>query len=117
MAVQSKLIPVDEFYAGDETPLVFSVVDKNGDPVDLDGGSVHWVLADVPGGTVLVDKPNNSGASITDAPNGKVTVTPDKADTVALKTEQYHHELEVTLNGKAETGAWGPFKLYSTSAN
>lgn len=86
-----------ELYAGDSKYLDFIATD-NGAAVDLTGVTIKWVMKrfvssasnDVYKDTI------GGGVSITDAANGKFTVTIAPSDTKTLAVGTYYHEAEVT---------------------
>jgi hypothetical protein len=85
-------------YAGNDEELDISLFGENGDPLDLTGSTVLWVLASAyDPGVALLSKSSApmSGILITNAVQGMVIVTIDHEDTIDLGGQPYVHEAAV----------------------
>lgn len=111
-------IAAGDYFSGDNLDILFTVSDGDnpGNPKDLTGASIDWVLAKQQGKAPLITKSIGSGVTITDAANGKGTVSIQQADTENLKGDTYWHELQVTVGGKRSTSMYGDFIIESDSA-
>ena len=90
------------------TTLTHSVTAKKdgGAAIDLTGltgSGVRWRLTDWDKLETKVTKTIGSGVTVTDASNGKFTVTLDPGDTINLEPDYYRHEGEVTEGSGAIT--------------
>lgn len=81
-----------------EPPLDYVFTDADGQPVDLTGKAVVFIMAPEPGGTVKV---NRQAATITDATNGLVQYPWGATDTDT--SGRYLAEFEATGSGKKQS--------------
>lgn len=82
----------DSFVKGESVERVITVLDSAGAVVNITGATPHFALGRRQGGAALVGtelSPANATASLTDAPNGVMTVTIDKTVTVNLLGSYY----------------------------
>lgn len=85
----------DPYFAGDSLELPITV-EEDGSVKDISGWSSEWALSETPGGSELVNEADSGvDVTITDGPNGEVTVTVDAGVTDGL-SRNYHHELRLT---------------------
>jgi hypothetical protein len=97
--MQTTSVQSFEMFAGDTRAITFTVIDDNGNSVDLTGGSVTWQMAasnwrSDPSILPLLTK--HSPTAITLA-NGSFTVNILSTDTVGFTEGSYYHEAQVTL--------------------
>ena len=94
----------DEMFAGNKRVQRFTIEDEDagdGSAKDLTGLTVKWILTNVdkkgtPTATPLLDKASTGpDVSVTDAANGIVEVTIQKADTSGFSAGNYYFEVEV----------------------
>lgn len=87
-----------QMYAGDDKTLQVTVVDEDGDPVNLTAASIKWQATRSLGKTSAISKTATAGGgiTITDASNGEFEVTLTAANTDGL-SGTYQHEAEVTF--------------------
>ena len=97
------------YIAGDYLELVVTILDGDGEPVDISGIlAARYVITkagagDYPIGSALVSKALGSGIAITNGAAGVLTVTIANGDTGAL-VGGYRHELEITdADGRVST--------------
>lgn len=88
----------DNYYAGDALQLTITVT-QDGSAKDLSNVTTEWALSSSAGETELLNE-GDSGVSstVTDAPNGEVSVTLDSGVTDDF-VGQYEHELRITEGG------------------
>lgn len=85
-----------EMYSGDSYDLEVTVTDENGAIVNISGASITWSLYKSVASPTLVSKgTSTSGITITDAVNGKFTVSLVPADTQKL-AGTYEHSAKLT---------------------
>lgn len=85
------------YAAGDDLELQFTVVDSDGDAVNITGFTARFALSRRPGGTTLVGtglSPATATASLTTPASGIYTITIDKSVTAAL-SGTYYFETEI----------------------
>lgn len=106
-----------ELDAGDDFAFGMDVLDETGAALDLTSATIRYGLsAKASDPAPLVEKDSGAlGGVVIEAPPtaGKITVSLDSADTVDL-AGRYHHEVEVTLAGKALTAATGTATIFPT---
>jgi|GEM_PF-4150342 len=86
-----------EMYSGDDQTIEITVTDDAGDPVDLSGSELTFVIAE--DGSAEVTKATADGdISITGANNNVATIQLDASDTDDLDGA-YHIELQQTDSG------------------
>lgn len=103
-----------DMHSGDSRDLEITVVDENDAAVDVSAATMTWELSKLdssgtlpaPRGAALVTKTVGSGITITDGPNGELTVALDPADTADLRGDHYH-ELQIVTGGKTSTVLFG----------
>lgn len=91
-----RLPEIDDWISGDDRVLAFSVVDANGDPVDISNADVSWYLTEQP----YHDDPADAVLSGDDS--GVELVTDSRVDTSA-------GEWEVRVDGDATAELWGSY--------
>ena len=114
------------FYSNNDFVLSFTLYDDDATPVtvlDITGASLTWALshslsANNPNKTPLLIKSTAAGGiTITDAPNGLVSVTISDADTEFLRGT-FYHELELTdTSGNKSVQATGTITLLRNVTN
>ena len=97
------ILAEDEFYQNTDYPFEVQAVDTNGDPVDISGMALSWLLkrrSSDPDANAIITKTTSAGIVITDGPNGicLVTVSADDTDGT-VKPGVYVHELKRTDAG------------------
>lgn len=92
-----------QYRAGETVQLLFTVVDDNGDPANITGMDVVFVLGRKPGETAVAttDSPANATATITNAAGGLYTVT-FQSDYDFLGTYRFESWLEDGSGNKSE---------------
>ena len=86
-------------YSGDTKLLEITVLDQDGDPVDLTGATVKWQMAKkVTSDTPVLSKEIGSGVVIMNPTAGRFDISLQPADTAAIKGA-YYHEAEITESG------------------
>jgi hypothetical protein len=86
-----------EMWAGEYKEITLTILKPDGTAEDLTGASVSWVAKTRPDANLpaLVSKSTGHGAEVLTPPiEGKVRVTLEEADTAALRSRTYYHELE-----------------------
>jgi len=86
-------------FIGDENIISFSVLDVDGQAVDMTSGSARWVLSRAPGSTIILDYETGGADPITLTEVGdvwyvKITL-PDTA-TATLFPRVYYQECDTT---------------------
>lgn len=82
--------------SGDTRTLTVTVNDRvTGDPIDLTGASIAWVLAKNNKSTAEIEKSVGSGITVATPASGVFVVTINPADTTDLDGI-YYHEAQVT---------------------
>lgn len=99
-------------FAGDTKVVQITVLDADGDPVDITSATIKWQAARSLGKSPVITKATGgSGVSITDAANGVFEVTLSGSDTEDLKGD-YYFEAEVTASdGTISTVIAGTMKV------
>jgi len=109
-----------ELWAGDTKQLVVTVTDDAGDPKDLTGATVRWILQGRPAdSSPLLDKDNDAkgGVTIVDAAGGVFRVDLSPEDTEELSPRTYYHEAEVTdASGNISTVLIGSLVIHRSAA-
>ena len=100
-------------HSGDTRNIVITIVDSTSTAVPL--GSVTdltWALSKkasdsvTPRGAAIVTKAIATGITVTDAPNGVISIILTPADTASLAGE-YYHELQMTFGAAVSTVLFG----------
>jgi hypothetical protein len=104
------------YHEGDDLEIDVSVT-EDGSAKDITGAEITWVLAESQGGAAKIEKSTSGGGvTITDAANGKFTITVEGSDTKDLAGHHYH-EAEVTDNvGQTSTVLTGTFQIQQDTA-
>ncbi len=84
------------WYQGTTRKITTTIVDTNGDNVDLTGATAKFALAPILSGDDPVYKLTGDGV-VLDQPSAAATVTVDPGDTAMLTPGDYCMQLEVTL--------------------
>ena len=104
-----------ELFKGNSKDLPVSVCDKAGAVVDITSATIRWWATEREvSGSVVIQKDIGSpgGITVTDAVNGKFTITIDPTDTKDLAGKFLYHEAEVLDNtGKPTTVMFGIIEL------
>ena len=89
-------------YAGDDKALLFTISDEGGDPLDLTGYALSFVMRG-PGFVVAVAKstvsesdPDSGGIEVVSAEDGTLRVTLTHSDTADLAPVEHPYQLEGT---------------------
>ena len=111
-----------DMHSGDDLDLVITVQDPAGAGVVVSGvtDAVRWQLGRLATGSVtpatpgspLVAKSMASGQIAVSGLSGYV-VTLSGADTAALRTADYYHELEIVVSGRTTTALYGVASIQS----
>ena len=105
----------DPYVAGDYLDLVVTVLDKDGETVDISNiGSIRYGImktdsAGGPSGPPVILKTLIDGVALTDAANGVFTVTLDSGDTDLLRGTYYHEAEIIDENDNVSTIFIGQF--------
>lgn len=96
-------MPDFTMYQGDSHILEVTVIDVDGDAVDITGTDIRWQLAkNVRAADPLIAKAVGDGITIVNGPTGRFDVAIDPEDTLVLKGG-YYHEAEVDDGGVIST--------------
>lgn len=113
----------DKFFTGKDASFNFTVLDDDGDPVDISTYALRWILVRYPvveaAASWLVSKTTVSGITITDGPAGECTVTVDDDNTTTLQgsnSPRYWHQLERTDAGLEDLLSCGPVVLRQSAS-
>lgn len=108
---------VDDHFSGDTLRITVTVTDGDGNPYDLTGARIDWVLAPTPGGDAHVEKSTADGSiTITDAAAGEFRVDLAPSDTQD-RSGSYYHEAELEdSNGNEATILTGRFVIKEDTA-
>ena len=111
-------------HRGDEYDISFTVVDDDGDPVDISAAAttdLSWGFATLDttqefpaplGALIGTAKTIGSGITIIDGVNGDAQVTLESADTNGQGAGKYYHELQYTdPTGRVSTILYGIMEL------
>lgn len=91
-------------YKNDSVDLNVTVVDSNGDPVDISGADLQFEIRNNLITDTIIQVFTPSDIEITDGPSGEVTIHLSKDDTELLDPHtEYFYELRGTVDGKATT--------------
>ncbi len=104
------------FSRGDENIISFSVLDADGQAIDMTGGSARWVLSRSPGATAILDYETGGAEPITlTATDGTwhVKVTLPDTGTASLFPRVYYQECSTTLSGATLKIASGYITLHT----
>lgn len=109
---------------GDDTRIIFSVFDNDGDEFDIMGASeIVFIVADgevvggnvYPGGAVLIEKRLTTGGVSLAGSGYEFVVDVDAADTAALNQTRLYYEAQVTTSaGLKKTVSAGIFRAENT---
>lgn len=88
-------------WSGDDTTLEVTVLDNDGNPVNLVSASLIWKVV-TRQRSVLINKVSGSGITVTDAENGVCEIKINSSDTDPL-SGTYRHELQMTQYGTTST--------------
>lgn len=85
-------------YSGDTRRVRVTVVDTNGDPVDLTGSSITWSLSSdsTATGSQAITYTLSDNVALIDAVNGIFEVTIVPAATASITGDKRYHEAELT---------------------
>jgi len=86
-----------DLYAGESKVVFIKLDNEDGSPFDPVGSTMEWWLAKTSHSDALTKKTLGSGLIL--SPGG-VNVALGSEDTYDLRPELYHHELQVTKDGK-----------------
>ena len=98
-------------FAGDDKTLTVTVLDPDGDAVNITAATIKWQCARSLGKASAISKTTSSGITITSASGGIFTVALEDTDTEDLSAN-YQHEAEVTFaDGTISTVLSGTMKI------
>lgn len=105
-----------DVYGGDDVRLDLTLLDRDGNALDLTGCSLLWGMAPVTENAASLRKStDDGGVTITDAVAGYAAVTLDPADTANLDACEYRHEMKLTdADGNVETVMTGRLTIRSS---
>jgi hypothetical protein len=124
MAVEQSITADDDFFAGEDVPLLFTIyADATQTTIqDVTGWALRWRLRKRDDSPVLVEKTTPDGITITGVFNASpalntqvVTVTPGAADTVGLNPGAYRQRLDRTDTGLQTVLVFGDVALGTAS--
>lgn len=105
-----------EMFRGDSPTFTFAV-EKDGIAVNITGGTFKFTvkenLKDADEDAKISKATGGSGITITDAANGKLSVSIATGDTSDLESETtlWEYDLQITLGGEVATVATGAFLI------
>lgn len=113
----SRLSPITaahEFFQGRTKRFVFTVYDRNGQPVNINGANLRWTMHPVGaqhGAPALIAKTTGAGITILDGPSGQALLEVDEADTLStgITPKDFYHWFDDVDTG--ENLAYGPCTL------
>lgn len=95
----------------DDQEFVFDVVDQDGSPVDISTSTVVWVVANQPGGTILLTK-STADSSMSKSSATRVQWDITKVQSGALPVGRLYHEMNIVNSGGEDQQAMrGVFKV------
>ncbi len=95
-------------YIGDDKTIVDTIVDSNGDPVNITGWSLaFYIHAYGDPGTVFVTKTTSSGISIPTGTNGIANIQLNRADTLNMKPDCYGFHVDRADSGNNDVVSAG----------
>jgi hypothetical protein len=111
MAIKAPIAASDEWYAGEDKSLVFTIYQSNGTTAqDLTGWTLSWTLkrfaSDLDVAAILT-KTTVSGITLTTPGSGVATVAVADTDTDPIVPGLYHHELKRTNAGNETVLSYG----------
>lgn len=109
MGILAPVRVTDNVFTGEAKTLRFTVTDSTGAVQNVTGWTINWKLEPSQGAAASVTK----SASITDGPNGIVSVSLLAADTSGLTGGNYWHVLARTDSGSEAVLSEGTFALQS----
>lgn len=103
-----------DLFAGDTKTLQITVLDEQGQPLDITGAAVRWWASPSPYvRPPLIKKEIGNGLTLTDAAHGRFTVELAAADTQDLRGS-FYYEAEVEDDGAINTVLSGTFTVVPT---
>lgn len=100
-----------EFIAGSTQLLEFTVYDRSGELLDLNGTTITWYLSEIGNNDnplVILTSPTN----ITIPSDGTINIKINPIDTVNLTNGKYEHELSITQqNGRVMKPCYGFIRI------
>lgn len=106
------------FISGSDQTLIFEVLDRFGDPLDLTGSQIKWTLTYIsqPLNPILIkDTGTKGGVKINS--NGEFSVYLTPSDTQILETGKYEHEpIIIQANGKVLRPSYGILNIRKGSS-
>lgn len=97
------------FISGSTQTMIFNVLDRNGDPLELTGCEIKWTLSYMGQNSnpiLIKDNKLKGGVIINGVGEFAVTLTPQ--DTTILETNKYEHEpIIIQPNGKILRPSYG----------
>ena len=107
MAILSPVKVSDQVYVGEAKTLRWTIYDSAGAVANVTGWTTLWSLETQQGSTPLL----THAGTVTDGPNGIITVTLLAAETSALTGGTYFHHLDRTDTGNESVLSAGSFAL------
>lgn len=106
-----------ELFQGDYKEVTISVVDENGQAVDLTGYNAVWCMyiQNVDDVVIAITKTTSGGITIPSPTSGELVITLEDVDTENLIPRIYSHQCEIEdLLGRHATVTTGYVKLYKS---
>ena len=103
-----------DIFRGDNRTLEVTVLDTNGNPVDLTGAQIKFTARTKIDRKKVIEKSSTDPAqiTITDAANGKYEIYLIPSDTYSLKPGKYVFDSQVTLSsGQVYTVVFGTIEV------
>lgn len=123
MGIESKVTESHNVFKGEDKELQFTVYlegttenqiasDPTANRQNISGWGLEWGLAHKAAHAPMITKrAATGGITVTDAPEGELTVSIESADTLNIATGTYHHTLWREDPGSKTVLSFGPFAL------
>lgn len=97
------------FIGGSTQTLVFEILDRFGDPLDLTGSEIKWTLSYVgQSSSPILIKDNKLKGGVQISSQGEFSISLSPSDTEILETGKYEHEpIIIQPNGKVLRPSYG----------
>ncbi len=112
MSTYAPITAAKGWFIGEDKTMQFAVSDSNGDPQNMTGWALEWVIRRAPESSSTLITTKTTGAGDITLSNGLGTndyalVTIADADTVGLAPATYHYTLRRTDDGSEQVLAYG----------
>lgn len=104
-----------ELHQGDYKQIIITVLDENGEPLDLTGYSAIWCMHVQTLNDIVITKTTSDGITISNPTSGELEIELEAVDTESLSARVYGHQCEIEdILGRHATVTTGYVKLHKS---